>query len=136
MKKCSKCKLDKPKSEFCKDVGKKDGLCSHCKSCTYKRGKEYSKTSTNKKYRRKYHLKKKYGITLEDYDKILESQNGKCAICEIDNPGNKGRFCVDHDHETGKNRGLICDDCNVGLGRFKDSTNILTKAIEYLVKNT
>jgi len=43
MKKCSKCKLDKPKSEFCKDVGKKDGLCSHCKSCTYKRGKNIVK---------------------------------------------------------------------------------------------
>lgn len=59
----------------------------------------------------------RYGITLEDYERILESQNGGCAICETTTPGGRGnRFHVDHNHETGVVRGLLCWTCNRRLG--------------------
>jgi len=73
------------------------------------------------------------GITPDDYKKMLEGQNGKCAICGAIESHSKGhRLAVDHDHETGKIRGLLCHNCNVGLGNFKDSPDLIRSAIEYL----
>jgi hypothetical protein len=76
-------------------------------------------------------LKKKYGITLEYFNKLSESQNGLCIIC-----GNKPsrKLVVDHCHATGKIRGLLCQVCNTGLGMFKDNVGLLNKAISYLGK--
>lgn len=74
-----------------------------------------------------------FGLTADDYYKILEFQHGKCAICgsEIgDVMGN--RLYVDHDHTTGAVRGLLCSDCNFGLGKFHDSVDLLHNAIQYL----
>jgi hypothetical protein len=72
-----------------------------------------------------------YGIDIEEYTKLLEKQDFKCAIC-----GSRGSdiksLAVDHDHATGKVRGLLCDSCNLGIGKFKDSTELLTSAINYL----
>ena len=78
--------------------------------------------------------KRKYGITLEEYNSILLKQNGKCAICENDKVGrNRTKyFIIDHDHKTNKVRGLLCDQCNKGLGHFKDSKELLLKATKYL----
>lgn len=79
---------------------------------------------------------RKFGITIDDYKTILLRQDGKCAICgsEIgDGMGN--RLYVDHNHITGKVRGLLCSECNLGLGKFKDDVSILKKAIEYLEDN-
>lgn len=73
-----------------------------------------------------------YGITLKDYNLLLEKQNHKCAICESDNAGGRGVFHVDHDHETGKIRGLLCHKCNTGIGLLDDNIKILSKAINYL----
>lgn len=72
----------------------------------------------------------KYGITPEDFKQMFETQQGKCAICN-EEPKTKRGLHVDHDHETGKVRGLLCHGCNVALGSFKDVT-LLNKAIEYL----
>lgn len=82
-------------------------------------------------------LKKSFGITIEEYNAILEKQKGVCAICgeKETAKGNGGivrNLAVDHDHETGEIRGLLCSNCNNGLGRFKDSPNLLTNAIDYL----
>jgi hypothetical protein len=64
---------------------------------------------------------------------MLLEQHSVCRICGTDNPGGRGKvFSVDHDHQTGKVRGLLCHHCNVGLGNFKDSIDILKKAISYL----
>lgn len=71
-----------------------------------------------------------YGMTLGDYDARVSKQNGTCAICG-DRPVNRPLF-VDHDHVTGKIRGLLCLTCNSGLGHFRDSTDRLQKAISYL----
>lgn len=74
---------------------------------------------------------KKYGITVEDYVRMLVEQNGRCAICLSEYPG-PNAFHVDHDHATGKVRGLLCTRCNPGLGYFRDDPELLARAIEYL----
>ena len=76
---------------------------------------------------RKYALSHDYGLTLEKFDALVVSQNGRCAIC-----GDRDELVVDHDHETGCLRGLLCQHCNTGLGRFRDNLNSLQKAIDYL----
>lgn len=88
-------------------------------------------------YQVKYPLRPKWktveNFTIETYNEAFEKQQGKCAICPATEPGGKKkRWCVDHDHKTGKFRGLLCWNCNVGLGNFKDSIASLQKAIEYL----
>ena len=78
-------------------------------------------------------LRKEYGITKEHYKVLLDSQDGKCAICL--NPqvaSRKNRLCVDHNHETKEVRGLLCDKCNQGLGYFDDNVVKLQGAINYL----
>lgn len=110
--------------------------CKVCGSTTNKRPKK-SKTchkclavryaSTRKANARRQHLRIKYGITEAQYDALLQAQNGKCRIC-----GTAGKLHVDHDHGTGRIRGLLCHQCNVGLGHFRDRPDLLTKAIEYL----
>lgn len=73
--------------------------------------------------------KSNYGVTPENYSRLLVLQNGRCAICR-----NKAKLYIDHCHSTGKIRGLLCSMCNLGLGHFKDSPDIMNTAIEYLVK--
>lgn len=71
----------------------------------------------------------KYGLSIADYDVLAEKQNGVCAIC---GEPDKQRLAVDHNHETGVVRGLLCRLCNLGLGHFKDRPGVLTKAAKYL----
>lgn len=79
---------------------------------------------------RKY--KRLYGITIDEYNAMFEKQEGRCAICQSTDTA-KGEFlCVDHDHKTGKVRGLLCHDCNTGIGKFKDSVHLLKVTINYL----
>jgi hypothetical protein len=72
-------------------------------------------------------LKRNYGITLDDYNKMYEEQNGCCAIC-----GKSESLAVDHDHSTGKIRALLCHKCNKGLGLFDECPSILSNAISYV----
>lgn len=90
-------------------------------------------TAEARKKARDYQLKKKFGISPEDYDQLLESQDGRCAICR--RPDSRSRykpFHVDHDHKTGKVRGLLCAGCNTGLGNLQDDPEVLLRAIAYL----
>lgn len=88
---------------------------------TYKRSSEQ---------RRKESLAHRYGISPEAYDRILEAQGGRCAICG-DEPGVK-RLAVDEDHETGKVRGLLCELCNRGIGLLRESPFVMESAVRYL----
>lgn len=81
---------------------------------------------------RDYDLRRHYGIGLEDFNRILAEQNGRCAVCATDEPGGRGRFHVDHNHKTGEVRGLLCSHCNLGVGHFKDSPTLLKAAAYYL----
>lgn len=81
---------------------------------------------------RRYTLAR-YGITPADYDAMLESQAGRCAICQTDDPASRsGSWHVDHCHDTGVVRGLLCTRCNIGLGQFRDDAARLRAAIDYL----
>jgi hypothetical protein len=78
---------------------------------------------------RRHYLKKKYGITDETYAEMLESQGGRCAICAR---GCRRRLAVDHCHATGRVRGLLCASCNLGIGKFGDSPELLLAAAIYV----
>ncbi len=82
------------------------------------------------------HLEKKFGITVADYDDMYIEQGGRCAICGTHQSELSKRFCVDHNHDTDNVRGLLCDRCNTGIGRFKDNINLLQNAVKYLQEET
>lgn len=75
---------------------------------------------------------RKFGLSEEDYADMLRDQDGRCAICQTADPGGNRSFAVDHDHETGNVRGLLCTNCNIGLGCFRDNANYLLAAVGYL----
>lgn len=85
----------------------------------------------NKEIQRKSYLKFKYGLTVEDYNDLLETQNYKCAICESD-PIIYSNLSIDHCHETGKIRGLLCQNCNSAIGFLKEDPEVVLKAYQYL----
>lgn len=86
---------------------------------------------------RRYDLSRrlrKFGVTLDQYDALIEAQGGVCAICEGPPNGKDDVFHVDHDHQTGMLRGLLCHSCNTSLGHFRDDVVVLQRAIEYLAE--
>ena len=104
-----------------------------------KYNREYYKThpeSYNKEKSQQNSFKRHYKITLEQYYELYDKQMGKCAICGKHQTEFKRAINVDHDHTTGKVRGLLCNGCNSGIGYFKDSIDLLTQAIKYLKDNT
>lgn len=132
-KKCARCGETKLLSEFNKNREHRDGLAAWCRPCNSVNCKQWAKENpTQKRLRtRESHLRKQYGIGLEDYARMLEEHGGVCAIC-FETCQKGGYLSVDHDHNTGKIRGLVCDFCNNGLGRFRDSSKILRSAAIYL----
>jgi hypothetical protein len=95
------------------------------------RSAAYRKTDAYKQSLRKTYLKQTYGLTPEDYDRMLEAQGGGCAICGKA-PRPDISLHIDHDHETGRIRGLLCFTCNNGLGQFQDDPELLIAAAEYV----
>lgn len=84
------------------------------------------------KYRERRWLKK-FDLSRKQYDDILEAQGGGCAICGSEDPKGRGEhFTVDHCHDTGKVRGLLCNDCNLCIGKLGDSAELLQRAVDYL----
>lgn len=160
-KRCCRCKKLKPTSEFHKNRSRPDGLYEACKTCWSKRQKQYVKTARSPEQRKKrakrsrgyyrknrekilarltalYHtrfrgdrLRREYGLSLEKYDELLSQQGGRCAICK--HPPSGRTLSVDHDHSTGKVRGLLCNQCNSALGFFNDNEDRLAAALTYLV---
>ena len=134
---CNKCGELKPLTEFYKTGRKTDKSPDNrhytCKTCTCARLKE---THDPERYR-KQHLKRKYNITLQEYNDMLAKQHHRCAVCSTTEPGGKhNTFCVDHCHSTGKVRALLCRNCNMLLGMAKDRPEYLTQLIAYLVKHS
>ncbi len=137
-KKCPCCGEIKPTTEFSRynDHGKKWGFYSYCRECCKKKARKYRLENPEKAMKK--HLKR-YGITPEDKERMLKNQGYKCAICgeEIFLFGSSPKLTahVDHDHKTGKVRGLLCQGCNTGLGGFRDNPKYLLGAVSYLKKN-
>lgn len=115
MKKCTSCKEELKLSNFRKNGKYLASVCNKCAVENY----------------RERHLLKTYGLTPNEYDEMLSSQNNKCKICNNLEKPNR-RLCVDHCHTTNNIRGLLCDNCNTALGKFQDNVEILKKAIDYL----
>lgn len=109
---CRKCRRDIAKNVYWKDPEAK---------LEYRRGHINRVTM----------LKHRYNLLLEDWNEILNKQAGACGICK-EIPNKPEDLKVDHDHETGKVRGLLCNGCNTGLGSFKESPNSLKNAITYI----
>ena len=159
MKLCKKCQIKKPFSEFYKHNPSKDGLRYICKTCHSLNAKQKRKNLTqeqrehvkfiqtqwarnNPQKVREQILRRKYKLTLQKYDEILLNQKNGCAICGKPDLFLRS-FHVDHDHSCCSSdvtcgnciRGILCNNCNNGLGKFKDDSNLLYKAIEYLNKS-
>lgn len=80
---------------------------------------------------RRYYVKSRYGITVEESEKMLADQDGKCAICDAQLSYADQTACIDHCHATGRVRGILCQHCNRGLGAFRDDPHILRQAADY-----
>ena len=160
MKRCKKCGEVKPLADFYRMAGMRDGHRNDCKTCNlaakaerYRANPEPARERTrrwnaeNKERRaqwmaaykasggrraadRRYHLRK-FGLTPDDYDCMLEAQGGGCAICGRP-PRDDISLHVDHDHKTGRVRGLLCFRCNNSLGDLDDDPELLRKAVAYL----
>lgn len=144
LKWCGRCKQDKPIMDFHASVGTYDGLQKKCKACSRSDYNGWRKDNLGyvaQKMRearvksperfRDYGRKSRYGLEPGEYGKMLAAQSGVCAICKGPATG-MGEFHVDHCHETGIVRGLLCHGCNVSLGHFNHDEKILQAAIEYL----
>lgn len=119
------------------------GIASHCRECSNDFARERNSIPKVKKEREAYYetrklklrdskLRRQYGIGLEDYDKFLAKQGYKCIICGKTKEENGKALAVDHDHNTGMIRGLLCNNCNVCVGFLQDAPDIAGKIEQYL----
>jgi len=114
---CRTCGEIKPHSEWRRNVTASDGLSTRCKACRATRGRED-------------HLMRQYGLTEAERDELIVSQGGVCCICLSAPPAH-----VDHCHETGRVRGVLCFSCNAALGQFKDRPDVIRRAATYVEGN-
>jgi hypothetical protein len=137
VKTCTACKCKKQESDFWADKRRLGGLMACCKVCRTvqhskfrkERGYDYKRYWKNPVAERERHLVRKYGVTLNTYDRMFADQNGRCAIC---GKTQARAFDVDHCHATGKVRGLLCTSCNRVLGHANDAPETLERAAQYL----
>lgn len=149
-KRCGKCSEVKPLEEFHRNASSKDGRIGDCKGCRGEylaqrkdvdladRRRRYREAGETERRRRRI---KKYGISDDEYEALLIAQRGLCAICHL--PETKrdykyGTLCplaIDHDHETGVVRGLLCNSCNRGIGLLKDDAQNVRRALAYLERS-
>lgn len=119
---CSRCGVSKPTTEFVKSRREKRGWQQPCKVCSA------NYAALSRKVDPYHHKALKYKVPKEEIEKQLKKEC--CDICGFP----LKRKCLDHDHSTGELRGVLCDDCNTGLGKFRDNPVILEEAIKYLEK--
>lgn len=147
MKRCQRCKEIKPLDEFFADKNQYDGHARMCKSCAVSRHQQWveeNREQVNRYARQRYknephryaeyERKKHYGMPPGEYDRMLAAQDGRCAICKSTDPGGTriSHFHVDHCHDTNRIRGLLCGNCNLGIGYLRHDERILRAAIEYI----
>jgi hypothetical protein len=129
---CTNCDSYKPFDDFHKSKNGPVGRSFYCKSCSRARDQKYKPT-------RALRNKEKYGISGQEYLEMWNAQGGVCAICgnaEMKiHRGTLAFLSVDHNHQNGKVRGLLCSTCNAGLGAFRDDRELIAKALDYLHSN-
>ena len=155
LKRCRNCREVFPLGSFGALKRAADGLQPWCKSCVNARNGQYDRASRERDpelYRKRKneerhrfkelypekhraHIRKnnlkKYGLTPEAFDEMFALQGGKCAICQIELTEGRGTH-IDHSHDTGEVRGLLCGGCNVGIGQFRDLPELLRAAARYI----
>ena len=137
---CFRCREEKELSEYYADFRNREGVRGVCKTCCKSRSYAWRSRNhekflqirkrnndKNKGYRRWWHLNKAHGISREQFMSMLINQDFECKICFRELP-----LVFDHDHRTGKIRGLICSLCNTGIGALQDAPMILSNALHYL----
>ena len=123
---CPQCGLEKPPEDFPRHRGSKTGRHTYCKPCHNVRTKAYKRVKHGGE--KNYLLAHRYGIRSETVRDLRERQMDLCGICRKPGPSH-----VDHSHWTSRVRGLLCFNCNQGLGRFEDDVQALRRAIDYLL---
>lgn len=145
MKTCFKCKVEKPVGAFYANRTKPDGLSSQCRDCerdyrgaNIERVRERDRARYRVKPRQSkpaakwaWNLNRYHGISVHDYERILKTQGGRCAICS-DPPGEGRRLVVDHCHTTSIIRGLLCVPCNQAIGLLRDRPDAVRRAANYI----
>lgn len=161
-KACKVCHEVKPLDDFYRAKGMRDGHRNECKACFKERAaaryradpepvkerarrwqrenherhaeymRAYRASGRRAEVDRRSHLKRTFGITPEDYDGMLAAQGGGCGICGKP-PRDDISLHVDHDHGSGAIRGLLCFDCNAGLGKFRERDDLLLRAAAYVI---
>jgi hypothetical protein len=162
MKRCKHCGEVKPLHDFYGEKGGRDGKRPECKSCTGARRRQWYRQNREREIARvkawqqanperlkvwreknrdrrlqqlrEIHLRNKFSLTVEEYERIFEAQGGVCALCE--SPPTPGiSLHVDHDHGTGEIRGLLCVRCNNALGLFREDPDLLKRAARYVTSD-
>lgn len=133
-KACSTCRKTKPLSAYYARGGAEGGLRARCRACVNAAFRDrYSSDPDMVAQIRARKLESRYGISVERYDALLALQGDRCALCRSDDPGGRWEsFHVDHCHETGRVRGLLCHKCNVALGSLGDTVESVVAALEYV----
>ena len=140
MKRCIECQQLKTVDEFSPDKQSKTGRIyrrSHCKLCyNLKQNRVYRNKPELRAFKVALNRRRRTGCTPKQYEELFRIQGGKCAICGATPENNMlgNALGLDHDHRTGKIRGLLCSPCNRGLGYFRDSPTLLQNAITYMRK--
>lgn len=139
-KTCRTCKISKPIGDFSRKENSKTGISTACDECHRERDrKRYERQPERRKDIAKWgYLKWNFGITKDQWHTMLQTQNCRCAICcaEFVTVGrSKNNPCVDHDHATGRLRGLLCRRCNQGIGLLQDSASVAESASAYLKRH-
>ena len=134
---CSRCKREKDDNEFYKEKHGKGGLTSYCKECSINYHLAWQVIHRVEK--NEYNRNRNHNMVTDDYNKLLKLQNNLCAICgKPENRTYNGKITalmVDHDHKTGKIRGLLCHHCNIILGHMRDELYLCDKVKEYLTQS-
>ena len=131
-KQCSQCNTEKALTEFHNKKEAKDGKTTYCKVCKQAYDKKNRSTQEDYEKRRWINLMQRYGISKEEYMEMFTKQKASCAICGVHQLELKRPLVVDHCHTTMIVRGLLCDNCNNGIGKLQDSVDVLKSAISYL----
>jgi len=131
---CGKCRKDLPVTEFNKDRARKTGYAWQCKTCRkeYDQGYHAENREKHLEAMRRTAYARRYKMTVEEYDNLFAKQGNCCAVCGTSQGYASKRLAVDHNHDTGEVRGILCDRCNLVLGKVKDSPELLRDLALYL----
>ena len=129
---CAHCGKDIPRKNYPPGHYSRLVTCSYKCAGAIKTRPPEEKKLTRQQGSRQYSLRVNYGITIEEYDEVVTHQGGGCAACGHTYTGHGRRLAVDHDHQTGVTRGMLCPMCNRGMSFFKDNPDALEAAAAYL----